>query len=951
MFAADRPTVGRALSRPHAWSVLLCLSLIGGLLFLPAINANAASFVVTNIDDGGVGSLRQAILEANANPGADAITFAIPASGAQTISPASPLPPITEQVSLDATTQPGAIACDSGTPTLLIRLEGSGAGIATSGLTVSGGTGTVIKGFIFRRFDGDGISLSAPASGTTITCNAIGTTPDASAVVGNIGAGIAVRSTDPAASSPTTISGNIIMNNGGPGVLVDPEARLVSIRGNRINLNAGVGIDLVATGGSPNGDGATPNGGGTAGGNDLQPTPGMTSASANGSATTVTGSLNVPAAGAGEFVVDFFSVSRCDDTPKPGGFGEGARPMGSIALPASGQAGTVPFVATGLMNVSVGNFVTATATSGFGAGNTSEFSACMQVVEDTGNASADVSVTGTASPDPASATGTIMYDFTVGNAGPDPAENTTFDSEFQAGLNLDSMFASNGGACIATVFTVTCDLGTIDPGAANEVHVTIGVVAQEIGADMQFAHQASVESTTPDPDTSNNAFTVTNTVLARRSDLSIQKHGPQEVASGEAFSYTIDVANAGPGPADGVTVTDVLPAGVSFIDSTPNGACSDDLGTVTCGLGPLASGEGASVELHVVADVPPGDPVVVVNTATVDSDRLDLDPANDVSEAVSTTVVPATVVETADLALTSVLNVPNPVTGGYDLGSTATVTNLGPGDADDVTLTDVLAPGETFVAGGSDPSCTAAAGVVTCALGDMPNGDVATVLIITKTPRVTVDTTIHDVFTVTSADDDTPGNGTLDVATAVRAPRADFVAGYIPPSGSTTWLSDATQWSHGNPVATTADPTVVLVGIPGGGPGGPVVVNERACGAPFACMALRRSFGRFALTPGAFGNLIQVSVPNGYGASNPITGVFLDNWSVLGSGWSPFSVSYQADGTGSPTTLSSCGGWRRTGPPCVSSLDRSFAWWNAYSFADLRTVVRFTNGGTFGRGR
>ena len=83
--------------------------------------------------------------------------------------------------------------------------------------------------------------------------------------------------------------------------------------------------------------------------------------------------------------------------------------------------------------MNVGNFVTATATSGFGAGNTSEFSACMQVVEDTGNTSADLSVTGTASPDPASATGTIMYDFTVGNAGPDPAEDTTFDSEFAGG--------------------------------------------------------------------------------------------------------------------------------------------------------------------------------------------------------------------------------------------------------------------------------------------------------------------------------------------------------------------------------------------------------------------------------------------------------------------------------------------------------------------------------------
>ncbi len=70
-------------------------------------------------------------------------------------------------MSIDATTQPGGASCDPGRRRCSIRLEGSGAGAATSGLTVSGGTGTVIKGFIFRRFDGDGISLSAPASGTT----------------------------------------------------------------------------------------------------------------------------------------------------------------------------------------------------------------------------------------------------------------------------------------------------------------------------------------------------------------------------------------------------------------------------------------------------------------------------------------------------------------------------------------------------------------------------------------------------------------------------------------------------------------------------------------------------------------------------------------------------------------------------------------------------------------
>jgi hypothetical protein len=211
--------------------------------------------------------------------------------------------------------------------------------------------------------------------------------------------------------------------------------------------------------------------------------------------------------------------------------------------------------------------------------------------------------------------------------------------------------------------------------------------------------------------------------------------------------------------------------------------------------------------------------------------------------------------------------------------------------------------------------------------------------------------TIDDVFAASAAEDDTPDNSTLDVSTTVRAPRADFVAGYVPASSSTTWLSDATQWSHGEAVATMADPTVASVGVPGGGPGGPVVVTERPCDAPFACGSSWRSRGHFSPAGRNFGNLIDVSVPSGYGAANPVTGIFLDNWSELDWGWGPFKVSFQQDSTGTPTVLPSCGGWAHAAPPCVSSIGRSFQWWNHYAFGDLRTVVRFTNGGTFGRGR
>jgi hypothetical protein len=299
-----------------------------------------------------------------------------------------------------------------------------------------------------------------------------------------------------------------------------------------------------------------------------------------------------------------------------------------------------------------------------------------------------------------------------------------------------------------------------------------------------------------------------------------------------------------------------------------------------------------------------------------------------------------------------VINVPDPVTGGYDLGSTATATNLGPGDATGVTLTDTLAPGGSFVAAGSDPSCTESAGAVTCVLGDMASGDVATVLIITKTPQVATDVTIHDSFSVVAPEDSSLRNNVLDVATEVRAPRADFVAGYVPASQSTTWLTDATQLSRGNPVATTADPIVASVGIPGGGPGGPVIVTERLCGEPFDCVTLRRATGGFhPASEGVSGSLIQVSVPNGYDESNPVMGIFWDDWSVIGSGRGTFKVWYHDGAADTPIVLPSCGWWRHTSPPCVTAIGRSFAWWDRWTFADLRTSVRFTNDGTFGRGR
>ncbi|MFN2384867.1 MAG: hypothetical protein ABR576_01010 [Thermoanaerobaculia bacterium] len=67
----------------------------------------ATTFTVTNTADTGAGSLRQAILDANAAGGPDAIHFAIPGGGPHSITPVTVLPTISSPVTIDGTTQPG----------------------------------------------------------------------------------------------------------------------------------------------------------------------------------------------------------------------------------------------------------------------------------------------------------------------------------------------------------------------------------------------------------------------------------------------------------------------------------------------------------------------------------------------------------------------------------------------------------------------------------------------------------------------------------------------------------------------------------------------------------------------------------------------------------------------------------------------------------------------------
>ena len=213
-----------------------------------------AIFTVTTTNDNGAGSLRDAILAANAAAGPDAIEFDIAGMGVRTIDLASALPAITGQVAIKGPTQPGFFTFP------LIELNGTGAGAGAHGLVVNAAaTFTAIRGIIINRFDGDGIRIRA--SNCRVETCFIGTDGTGAADLGNGGNGVHILGgADGVSVGGNTIGlGNLISGNDLSGVVIaGPGTTGNKVQGNFIGTaadgttplanNQGISIESGAAG-------------------------------------------------------------------------------------------------------------------------------------------------------------------------------------------------------------------------------------------------------------------------------------------------------------------------------------------------------------------------------------------------------------------------------------------------------------------------------------------------------------------------------------------------------------------------------------------------------------------------------------------------------------------------------------------------------------------------------
>jgi hypothetical protein len=209
-------------------------------------------FTVTTTADAGAGSLRQAIVDANAaanSGGPDVIAFNI-ATGPYVITPTSPLPDIIEAVVVDGYSQAGASVNNLAAGTnanLVIQLSGDLVN-GGNGLVLAGSGGSTVTGLAIVGFGdgsaGNGSAIVLKSGGNKVAGNFLGTNTSG-AFEGNANAGVAVGEIG---FSGPLFAGNVIGGtaNGDRnlitaskyGVLLGSQSLNTSIVGNLIGTNA-----------------------------------------------------------------------------------------------------------------------------------------------------------------------------------------------------------------------------------------------------------------------------------------------------------------------------------------------------------------------------------------------------------------------------------------------------------------------------------------------------------------------------------------------------------------------------------------------------------------------------------------------------------------------------------------------------------------------------------------
>lgn len=261
---------------------------------------------------------------------------------------------------------------------------------------------------------------------------------------------------------------------------------------------------------------------------------------------------------------------------------------------------------------------------------------------------------------------------------------STFVSASGPDWDCDPVTPGTTGATLTC--THTADLAVGD--TTGDLVVAVGIPSSQTAAVTNAVHIS--QTTTPDPNPANDTATVTDTPQTS-ADLQLQKEHVGTFVAGSDASYLFTVDNHGPSDAAGATITDTLPAGLTYVSATGTGWSCSALGQALTSAYPGSLPAGSTTTVTVTVQLGSSVTGPVINTATVSSPTPDPDLSNNTDSDNSDVNL------SADLAITKTHS--GTAVAGSPLSYDLHVTNNGPSDVPatgPITVTDPLPPGLTY---------------------------------------------------------------------------------------------------------------------------------------------------------------------------------------------------------------------------------------------------------------
>ncbi|WP_236877338.1 recombinase family protein, partial [Clostridioides difficile] len=373
------------------------------------------------------------------------------------------------------------------------------------------------------------------------------------------------------------------------------------------------------------------------------------------------------------------------------------------------------------------------------------------------NLLADILVMKTAEPNSAVPGTLLRYTIQVENLGPANAENVILNDDIPASI-INPEYSLDGGASFQP-WNGSLNIGTLNSGISLTVLIQ-GTVS--LNSSEYIVNTATVSSTTPDPDLSNNISTII-TPVNPQAGISIIKVADEDVAvPGEEFVYTIEIFNEGPSNATNVVLTDDIPDVILNPEYSLDGGATFQPWNGSLNIGTVAPGQLIRIIIKgLVSSTATGD---ITNTAEVSADVPE--PVTD-SSTVTTPIVPS-----ADIEVIKTSNMDTAVPG-ETFSYTITVINLGPSAAQSIVLTDdipdvILNPEYSL-----DGGVTFQPWNGNLSIGTLDAGEIRSIIIRGTVSQTAVGTIINTATISSPTPDPNPDNNTSTDETDI-SPLADI---------------------------------------------------------------------------------------------------------------------------------------------------------------------------------